>query len=134
MSDSMINYERNLRQVIQKRTYPKFGDHGLSGRPVLRVAFSLIVGPARGQNPQLRVPVWPRAEKVWPKLLHQESDKAVRFTTLSVKDPFTPKESKDCHVYNKKIMSCVENMIERHLLCPRRFNEPLVRLDRRWCR
>ena len=41
---------------------PKFGDHGLSGRPVLRVDASLVVGPARGQNPQLRLPVWPRAE------------------------------------------------------------------------
>ena len=88
--------------MIQKGTYPKFGDHGLSGRPVLRVAISLIVGPARGQNPQLRVPVWPRAEEARPKVLQQDSEKAVQFTALSVKDLVTAKESKGCHVYNKK--------------------------------
>ena len=67
-------------------------------------------------------------------MLQQDSDKAVQFTAISAKDPVSAKESNDCHVYNKKMLSCVENMIERHLLCPHRFNDPLVLLDRRWCR
>ena len=67
-------------------------------------------------------------------MLQQDSDKAVLFMSLFVKDPVPAKESKDCHVYNKKMLSCVQNMIERHLLSPLGFNEPLVGLDRRWCR
>lgn len=42
--------------------FPKFGDHGLSGRPVCREVGSLEVGPARGQNPLLRLLVWPQLE------------------------------------------------------------------------
>ena len=129
----MINYERNSRRVILKRSYPKFIDHGLSGRPVLREAGSLVVVPARGQNPQL----WSLSGRGQNRPGQKSFNRIVimpfglRPTPRTLK--FLQKNQK-ISMCTMKMLVCVQTMIERHVLCPRGFNETLALLGSRRCR
>jgi hypothetical protein len=109
----MINYERNSRLVLLKRTYPKICDHGLSIRAMVRVGGRFPVLPARGQNPALRVPDWIRREQPRPVLLQQNGDDAVWKTGIFRNYPVAAKDRMNENmsmrtIKRMKILACVQ--------------------------
>ena len=109
----MINYERNSRLVLLKRTYPKICDHGLSIRGMVRVGGHFPVVPAGGQNPVLRLPDWIRTKQPRPVFLQQNGDDAVWKTGPFRNYPVAAKDRKNenmsmCTIKRRKILACVQ--------------------------